>query len=766
MARQSTQPTPPELTSNDLPLLLNTLNPIASKCFALGLQWGLTYPQMRKIEDNYGKSEDQLREIISERLRQEQPLTWPDIVRALRAESVGENRLASELEHKYIHHMHPPTSVAPPTKADSLATSFLQSSLPTSQCNISPLAQGESLCVRPLSPSSVLYQHTYNSTQLMAPSTHCLTPLDPVLSAHSSVCTQANSSSDVQGVVPAMHHLSVSGSKYPPLSASSPRVASTPSEYDTSIASYQPSALDVINRHSTALTIAIGNDVPFFSNKFIELGFITRVAADDIHSKLGIGSQEKGLQLLNLVVAHYHISREKMKWLDKFVAVFSCEAAYADIATSMIEDIRRCEDCPSTSPEYPATQLTASQPPVPVHSQHNVTYDPVTETYTMASHIAYPPLTNQPSMQPHMIPHPPAMWFPPHYPSQQCVIQPQPAQTLNMQPSNSSQANCGYPHPLHMSSYQIPLHLTRLPNTYQPYPAASHDIKLHEGIAGRRWIAHSHGDHTQVHTAHSEPLTHPELHRSAPRQLQDKDAMGDKFQIFIDYVKTLYRASEVESHTTVVKWPPTPSTAIINLACINRKSVSVKSREYNAITKAMICDGNVDVINTTKGPIEFDEIAEGIPIPSSEHSDIQATVSSREKRLILVEGAPGVGKSTFAWEFCRRWARGELAQQYKLVLLLRLRDDRMSKANSLDDLICHPLKGVSEAVSAELILSHHLNALIILEGFDELPDSCRGRQSIFCQLMAGTVLPLATVLVTSRPWATQAIHSDCDISAY
>ena len=54
-----------------------------------------------------------------------------------------------------------------------------------------------------------------------------------------------------------------------------------------------------------------------------------------------------------------------------------------------------------------------------------------------------------------------------------------------------------------------------------------------------------------------------------------------------------------------------------------------------------------------------------------------------------MEGAPGVGKSTFAWEFCRRWERGEIAQQYQLVLLLRLRDDRMSRAKSLDDLIFH-----------------------------------------------------------------------------
>ena len=82
-------------------------------------------------------------------------------------------------------------------------------------------------------------------------------------------------------------------------------------------------------------------------------------------------------------------------------------------------------------------------------------------------------------------------------------------------------------------------------------------------------------------------------------------------------------------------------------------------------------------------------------------------------------------KSTFAREFCRRWEGGEIAQQYELVLLLRLRDDRISKAKSLKDLIYHPLEGVVQAVYEELGLSCNFHALIILEGFDELPNQCQ-----------------------------------------
>ena len=69
-----------------------------------------------------------------------------------------------------------------------------------------------------------------------------------------------------------------------------------------------------------------------------------------------------------------------------------------------------------------------------------------------------------------------------------------------------------------------------------------------------------------------------------------------------------------------------------------------------------------------------------------------------EKRVILVESASGVGKSTIAREFCRRWERKEIARQYQLVLLPRLRDDRICKSKNLKDLIYHPLEGVAQAV--------------------------------------------------------------------
>ena len=218
---------------------------------------------------------------------------------------------------------------------------------------------------------------------------------------------------------------------------------------------------------------------------------------------------------------------------------------------------------------------------------------------------------------------------------------------------------------------------------------------------------------------------------------------------YINYVKVVYQQNMVEKDLNAVKWPPTPSTLYINLVCVEC-TTDFSKQDADECTRAMVEDGSVDVILKKKKPIDFSDIAKSVP----------ADKEKDKRRIILVEGAPGVGKSTFSWEFCRRWESGEIAQQYQLVLLLRLRDQRMSKAQSLADLIYHPLKDVCQVVERDLVSTHGANTLIILEGFDELPSTCRTQSSVFLQLISGQLLPLATVLVTSRPWATQVIHRE------
>ena len=253
----------------------------------------------------------------------------------------------------------------------------------------------------------------------------------------------------------------------------------------------------------------------------------------------------------------------------------------------------------------------------------------------------------------------------------------------------------------------------------------------------------SHSSSTQTLVPGAPPAKRPHLTQGSSPPLSNVDSCcRELFQQFTESVRSFYRCSPIEVRTQVLKLP-TPGQKFINLACIDRNTKGLRT-EYDEITEAMVRDGNVDVIRGRKCPIDMNKIAANLPATTFE-------------TVILVEGAPGVGKSTFAWEYCRRWERGEIAQQYDLVLLLRLRDDRISKAKCWKDLIYHSSPSILQAVISELEARSGFGVLFILEGYDELPDECRHPFSPFLKLISGEELHLATLIITSRPWAT------CDV---
>ena len=128
---------------------------------------------------------------------------------------------------------------------------------------------------------------------------------------------------------------------------------------------------------------------------------------------------------------------------------------------------------------------------------------------------------------------------------------------------------------------------------------------------------------------------------------------------------------------------------------------------------------------------------------------------------LLIEGAPGVGKSTFAWEVCQKWGQHQLFNEYSLVVLLKFRDKRVHEAKSISDLFCYPLPELQSDIVRNIVLSGGHGLLLILEGFDEAPASKRTMDSIFVRLFRGQILPKATVILTTRPSASAELRQLC-----
>ena len=212
------------------------------------------------------------------------------------------------------------------------------------------------------------------------------------------------------------------------------------------------------------------------------------------------------------------------------------------------------------------------------------------------------------------------------------------------------------------------------------------------------------------------------------------------------YLRDLYNSEQ----RPVGIGPPTPAEKLLpfKLARIEKERVSIDefTRRY--------LRGDIDDVGSLgneyykKSPIKFQEVGK----LSSHH----------QQNLVLIEGAPGVGKTTFSWEFCRKWGKGEILQDHSLLLLLPLRDNNLKEAKTISDLFYHPNSELQQAVVQEVTSNQGKGVAIWLEAWDELDHEPQEKASVFLDLIHGEILPLATVFVTSRPWASDHLRENCE----
>ena len=125
---------------------------------------------------------------------------------------------------------------------------------------------------------------------------------------------------------------------------------------------------------------------------------------------------------------------------------------------------------------------------------------------------------------------------------------------------------------------------------------------------------------------------------------------------------------------------------------------------------------------------------------------------------MLIDGAPGVGKTTLSRKVSRKWAKGKILQKYWLVLLLHLRERAISKAKSIDDFFYHDDPDIKHDVIKFVRKNSGDGMLIIFDGFDELSSYERSEESLFLDVSRGKILPKCAVVITSRPYASRTIQ--------
>ena len=93
----------------------------------------------------------------------------------------------------------------------------------------------------------------------------------------------------------------------------------------------------------------------------------------------------------------------------------------------------------------------------------------------------------------------------------------------------------------------------------------------------------------------------------------------------------------------------------------------------------------------------------------SEKIDIQDVLKHNDDnspiKVVVVDGPPGVGKTTLCHKLCNMWAKNELKKcSFDHIFHLPLRDERVSSAENISDLVplFHSSKKLCETVSDQI----------------------------------------------------------------
>ena len=224
------------------------------------------------------------------------------------------------------------------------------------------------------------------------------------------------------------------------------------------------------------------------------------------------------------------------------------------------------------------------------------------------------------------------------------------------------------------------------------------------------------------------------------QQSATESPKGSVLEKYQEFLKRLYRERSAEY---LLHWPPVPHYKYVDLSMTipeDKVRYGIPNlRHTMAVMRGEIEGGNV-------------ELCEIFKKDPSQH------------KKILIEGAPGSGKTTITWHICKQWGLGEMFNDlFDVVVLVQLRDPDVHSAQSLVELLPRSLSdpGMVSLAADALLKAEGEKSLVIYDGLDELPRQSKCYEWLLKLLHKPSSVGLAksSVIITSRPSASLKLHT-------
>ena len=216
------------------------------------------------------------------------------------------------------------------------------------------------------------------------------------------------------------------------------------------------------------------------------------------------------------------------------------------------------------------------------------------------------------------------------------------------------------------------------------------------------------------------------------------EVTDNKLEEFTAYLKSLYKAKTQASYSGHDHWPPSVTDKVFSLAMIMPEQVQRRNIDDQFVRETIT--GKIDDILQRKVPITLKQIFE-----------------KTEQKKILIEGAPGCGKSTLSLHICHEWVAGQLLKEYSQVILVKLREEVVQNAKSIADVLPKRDGTMGQNVEKDITACDGEGVLFIFDGWDELPEKAPGH-SIIRDILECNKLHKSSVVITSRPISSMALH--------